>query len=355
VNENQNKTFLKENFSCGVYKIHCLKNNKTYYGSAKNLKKRWKDHVRSLKEGKHHNKYLQKDYDKYGQNAFEFKVLESCTTDKNQRLKVEQKYINANFDDQKKCYNISKKATSIDGCIVEKNKLNARQINYIVENYGKMPASKISEKLNIKKQKIYKYCNKRGIKAGRSGPYEKITYNKKYFKQPNEENSFWAGFIVADGSFVENRTIKIDIAVKNKHLLEILARKLEYTGTIKNYINKSSSQGRLILYKAQRMITDIKNLQETTNQDHFKHFVSGYFLGKGSFAKSKNYGNIMVFSGQKELLTRIKNQFKIKSNPIRNQKSKNSYKLIIKGKKSAQIMKEELVDNYEFCERIENW
>ena len=59
----------------GVYRITCVANNKTYIGSSDNIMRRLKTHERKLKEGSHNNRLMQKDYDKYGAEFFEFRVL----------------------------------------------------------------------------------------------------------------------------------------------------------------------------------------------------------------------------------------------------------------------------------------
>ena len=59
----------------GVYRITCVANNKTYIGSSDNIMRRLKTHERELKEGSHNNRLMQKDYDKFGAEFFEFRVL----------------------------------------------------------------------------------------------------------------------------------------------------------------------------------------------------------------------------------------------------------------------------------------
>ena len=60
----------------GVYQIRCIPTGKIYVGSAVNLSKRQRDHVNSLRQGDHENVYLQRAWDKYGEENFEFTVLE---------------------------------------------------------------------------------------------------------------------------------------------------------------------------------------------------------------------------------------------------------------------------------------
>lgn len=63
---------------CCIYFIKNLKNSKIYIGSTKNFKKRKNTHTRQLKNNKHHCVYLQRSYNKYGQENFIFGILEEC-------------------------------------------------------------------------------------------------------------------------------------------------------------------------------------------------------------------------------------------------------------------------------------
>lgn len=61
----------------GIYKIVNTINNKFYIGSSKNLHKRKLRHFNSLRKDKHHNIYLQRSFNKYGE-VFIFEVIEEC-------------------------------------------------------------------------------------------------------------------------------------------------------------------------------------------------------------------------------------------------------------------------------------
>lgn len=62
----------------GIYAIFNKKSGKAYIGQTNNLKRRKNDHIRELRKGTHHNKYLQRAYNKDGENAFSFIILEKC-------------------------------------------------------------------------------------------------------------------------------------------------------------------------------------------------------------------------------------------------------------------------------------
>lgn len=61
--------------TCGVYVIHNTVTDKRYVGSSVNIPLRWKIHLNDLKGGRHHSRHLQASWDKYGADAFEFKVV----------------------------------------------------------------------------------------------------------------------------------------------------------------------------------------------------------------------------------------------------------------------------------------
>jgi hypothetical protein len=77
----------------GVYQIRCVKNGKIYVGSAVNLQKRWYQHRRSLQRGEHRNRYLQQTWNKYGEENFDFEILEFVGV--SHLLQAEQEWIDA--------------------------------------------------------------------------------------------------------------------------------------------------------------------------------------------------------------------------------------------------------------------
>lgn len=65
----------------GIYEIKNLINGKSYIGSAVNFVKRKRCHISTLSSRKHRNDKLQKAWDKYGNKAFEFKLIIECSVD----------------------------------------------------------------------------------------------------------------------------------------------------------------------------------------------------------------------------------------------------------------------------------
>jgi group I intron endonuclease len=74
----------------GIYQIINIINNHSYIGSSKNIYKRWKTHLRALKNNKHHSIYLQRAYNKYGIDSFNLIIIEQT----NKLFKQEKYWIN---------------------------------------------------------------------------------------------------------------------------------------------------------------------------------------------------------------------------------------------------------------------
>ena len=88
----------------GIYGIRNKVNNKIYVGkTGMNFGDRWDSHKALLRNNKHDNPYLQNAWNKYGEQNFEFIVIEDCNVDKlNEREMYWIKY----YKDKNLAYNI---------------------------------------------------------------------------------------------------------------------------------------------------------------------------------------------------------------------------------------------------------
>ena len=89
----------------GIYQIRNKINNKIYIGSSINIKKRWNEHMSDLFNNTHHNIYLQRVWNKYGELNFVFEILLLC--EQSELLKYEQWFLD-NVIEYGVDYNISK-------------------------------------------------------------------------------------------------------------------------------------------------------------------------------------------------------------------------------------------------------
>lgn len=65
--------------TCCVYVIRCKVNGCCYVGSTINYSSRKSQHKCSLRQNKHFSKAMQADYSQYGEDSFEFAILERVT------------------------------------------------------------------------------------------------------------------------------------------------------------------------------------------------------------------------------------------------------------------------------------
>jgi len=95
----------------GIYAIINVLSQKLYIGSSNDMYKRFKQHKRALIKNKHNNYKLQRAWNKYGSEVFEFQILE--TVSENLLLNREDYWLNykQSYSSQHG-YNINKKANA---------------------------------------------------------------------------------------------------------------------------------------------------------------------------------------------------------------------------------------------------
>ena len=99
----------------GIYCIINIKNSKRYIGSSKNIRQRLWTHRACLRHNNHENAHLQAAWNKYGEDNFDYFILEPCKEDI--LLRREQYYI----DSIKPEYNINLE-TQRPPCTLESRK-----------------------------------------------------------------------------------------------------------------------------------------------------------------------------------------------------------------------------------------
>ena len=145
----------------GIYRIKNIVNGKCYYGSSKDIEKRWKQHKKELKNKIHINCILQRAWDKYGENNFLFVIVEECII--TVLLETEQRYLDLQPE-----YNIGLKSSGGDNLTKNPNKDNIlkkmsqsvkRRYEAMTDEDKKDKHSQPMEKNpNWKGGVTYKYC-----------------------------------------------------------------------------------------------------------------------------------------------------------------------------------------------------
>ena len=96
---------MQNEIKSGIYCIENITTNKKYIGQSIDINDRWRKHISELNHSSHHNDYLQKAWNKYGENDFKFYVLEYCSDDELDEKEIY--YINLyNTIDRKYGYNL---------------------------------------------------------------------------------------------------------------------------------------------------------------------------------------------------------------------------------------------------------
>lgn len=114
----------------GIYAIRNIKTNLQYVGSARNIKTRWKRHQCDLLKNKHHSAYLTRAWNKYGEESFEFIILEQVE-DITKLIEREQWWL----DNSNSAYNMNRKANSCLGYKWTPEQLAKRKITQGGDNH----------------------------------------------------------------------------------------------------------------------------------------------------------------------------------------------------------------------------
>jgi group I intron endonuclease len=94
----------------GIYKIINVVNNKFYVGSAVNFSRRKARHFSELRHNKHNNRWLQASWNKHGESAFVFAIVEEVQ-DKRLLVEVENRWLKEHVG-KEYCYNIGVNAVA---------------------------------------------------------------------------------------------------------------------------------------------------------------------------------------------------------------------------------------------------
>jgi len=193
---------IKQDIVSGVYMIHNTLNDKKYIGSSVDIYRRFGEHVYLLESNCHHSSHLQHSWDKYGPNAFEFKIVELVNA--SELLQREQYYLD-NFQtyNPNLGYNISSVAgargASYNSFIYGKQTITYAELLILLDKLQTTDWSfvKIAECIVAKGDKRFKavhnlvgeiYHRKKYIKITQNMVFQPRVYKKtQMLKQYGEE------------------------------------------------------------------------------------------------------------------------------------------------------------------------
>lgn len=124
----------------GIYKIINLKTKDVYIGSSIQIEERFKRHKRDLSRNSHHSIILQRAWNKYKEESFDFQILEECSIE--ELREKEESYLII----LKPIYNICKEAYSTSGRDY-KESTRIKHRRYALENNVIPPESTWRDKM----------------------------------------------------------------------------------------------------------------------------------------------------------------------------------------------------------------
>lgn len=232
---------MKINLVSGIYIIKNKINGRCYIGSSKDNKNRWRKHKYLSRLGTHYAKILQKEWNEFGENNFEFSILELC--DKEKLISTEQEYL----DKFKPFYNTSPSAGSPRGLKrsletrlkqslnhAQLGKLGKESVGYkAIYQYNldgfflKMwhGGGEIRRELGFDQSAILKGCKKKGIRYGFFWSQEFLGEKISVIKLKVGGKSKKVGCFDDYGNIVKEFESKKEVAL---YYNEIKNKKIEY-------------------------------------------------------------------------------------------------------------------------------
>ena len=142
-------------YSCGIYAIGLLGSTLRLVGSSRQIEVRWEQHRRNLRSTTHDNQYLQRLWDKYGEDAFEFWILEFC--DETVLIDREQYWIDR---------------TSVE------DRINLAPAGQPPSRVGRRHSVETRQKMSSAKQGIPYSKDRRDLVQGQDNPNAKLTWDR---------------------------------------------------------------------------------------------------------------------------------------------------------------------------------
>lgn len=236
------------------------------------------------------------------------------------------------------------------------------------KHYGTMPLEEIRIKyfFDSKIRRLKDRAYYLSLKAKRSIVCKKYNINEKFFCEPNLENSYWAGFIAADGHISKNgKRISFGLSSKDEEILIALNKAINSNYPIhQKIISTSYKQDQKISQLGLGCVNDTlsKDLKKYWNIVNNKSlilkppkvknelalaFIIGYIDGDGWFGYYKSNGKLRAtlgFCGTLEMVNWIqlilKNylpNLRWRNKPELNGKSLTNWKIRYCAKKAITI------------------
>lgn len=203
----------------GIYKITSKINEKVYIGESLDILKRWDEHIKELKNNEHHSYKLQNDWNKYGEDNFEFNIISVLDNsikgfiDKYICLIYESKYIEK-YNSIDEGYNIEyslKKVLDKDKSVTKNTEKDSALLKTWIEN---VKQNHIVEKGGIIYSNLYDMEDlNEQLELNDSYKLKSILFNNGFIVESKNtyilnEDKFKHGGIVTNKSFTSMKILR---------------------------------------------------------------------------------------------------------------------------------------------------
>ncbi len=207
---------------------------------------------------------------------------------------------------------------------------SSEEICLLKDNYGKKPVKSFIHLFPSRSiENVQWKAWKEGLESTNlcyMGAGRKYSVNKEYFSVPNIENSYWAGFIAADGCISDKNNVSIGLKREDEKQLEMFIKCTEFTGSITRGIHREKfPYSRITICGVPEWANDLKKHYSLTprksltlcppnNLDvHLSFaFIKGYIDGDGSILvtkKQRSYPIYFCVLGTEHVLNWMKTLF----------------------------------------------
>lgn len=160
---------MKDNH--GIYKITNIINGYVYIGKTiRRFIQRYWEHNRSLMENCHFNTHLQNAWNKYGEDAFEFSIVEAVDDDDIDVINKLEIYYIQNARDNGNCYNISDGGDGICGVPLSEDAKRRIGEKNRIHMLGRKHSEETKQKMS--EMRKGKYYNKSSYKLSDEQAFE---------------------------------------------------------------------------------------------------------------------------------------------------------------------------------------
>lgn len=301
----------------GIYSITNVVTGDMYIGQTiQDFEKRWKSHISALNRGNHDNEYLQRSWNKYGEDAFKFKAIYYC--DELDILNDLEKYYIKKYDTYNNGFNMTEGGdyflNEIPEEIRKKRLENLKKVTRERSDYTEHQIAKVKEMLSVLENNpisIKKISKLTGVR-------ESVIYGIKNLNSWIDVRSDLNEKLkIINNKETRNENIVKDLYSK-KYLLNEISEKYKLSqDTIKRIFKKSNVKDFSLIFKE---VNDLRNKEK---------FLKGKQIGITTHIEMEKYMDCCRKTYEK-MCERQKIDYSFLHN-MRNKKNTTMYKSDVKG------------------------